>query len=133
MSLPNTITLAVDIANDGNPVNQDFGRYIERDNHTIYHGTDHSSVSQNLLGFYRTFPKPQGNSRGVERSSIKVTQDCVVLGSDGIANLTKPTIVKIDMNRPVGISDADFLAIRQRAAAALISEEAGSLTNGLVI
>lgn len=129
--LDNSITLAVDIANNDVTVNQVYSRYLERENNSVYAGTDHSSSAQNLITFYRTFPKPQGNSKGVERSSIKVVQDSTVLGADGLALLTKPVIIKIDVTRPVGISDADFLAIRMRAVAALASASVTSLTNGL--
>lgn len=133
MPLPNTITLAVDIANDNVLVNQDYDRFLERENHTVYTGEDNSSSAKNQITFYRTFPKPQGNSRGVERSAIKVVQDKVVLGADGLAQLTSPVIIKIDVGRPVGVSDADFLAIKMRAASALVSAESTSLTNGLII
>lgn len=135
MSLSDPIVLSVDVLADANFADQTFGRYIGNgENYSVYNGENHSSALRNTLGFYRTFPKPQGNYRGVERSAVKTTQDVVITGADGLSQLTKPAIIETKFNRPVGLSDSDWLAIKQRHLAAIGNKILmDSLTNALVV
>lgn len=115
---PNTITLSVDEENDGvGPVNHVFTRLEEYLNRSVYVGPNHSLVTRNTLGLYRTFPKPQGNFNGVAKTSMKFTQDVQVLGKDGVSQITSPIIVEVSYSIPVGATGAQILIARQRALA----------------
>lgn len=116
---PDTITLAVDVANNGTTVNYDFTRYEENLNRTKYIGENHSIDTVDMCTIFRTPPKQSGNFRGVAKSSFKFTKDGIVLGVDGLANLTSPIIAEVSFSIPVGTSTADVVKMRQRIIALL--------------
>lgn len=116
---PNEITLAVDEANDGNPVNYVWKRQDWFNNRSVYTGPEHSTVSRCTMGFYRTAPKTSGNFRGVAKGAVKFTLDRVVLGVDGLAQLTSPMILEIGFSLPVGVTLDDQMILRQVAVALL--------------
>lgn len=117
--LDNTITLAVDTANSGTTTDQDYTRYSEHENRTVYVGETHSMVARDEMSVYRTFPKPNGTFRGVSKTAIKFTEDQVVYGVDGVSQLTAPVILDIQFSIPVGITTAKIVELRQRAIALL--------------
>lgn len=114
-----TLQLAVDELNDGNTSNHDYSRFEEYQNRSVYIGANHSLDSQDKLTLYRTFPKSNGNYKGVAKSSFKFSKDHLVNGVDGLAQLTSPLIVEVSFSVPVGISVADQMIARQRAVALL--------------
>lgn len=130
--LDNTITLAVDVLNNGTPVNQLFTRDEEYVNRSVYTGPDHSLVSRQTLGFYRTPVKKSGTDLGTAKSSFKLTEDVTVLNSVG-ASVLKPAIVNVDASFPVGITAAVALELRQRAIAVLDHSLAVALTEKLQV
>lgn len=116
---PNTITLAVDVLNNGTPVNESLTRFEEYLNRSVYVTESHNVGSKDTLSLYRTFPKPNGNFKGVSKTSMKFSRDIQVPGVDGISNITAPVICEVSFSLPVGITDAQNLICRQRAVAAL--------------
>lgn len=117
---PNEITLSVDEENDGvGPVNHVFTRFEEYQNRAVYIGANHAMSAKDTLGLYRTFPKPSGNFRGVAKTAFKFSTDIVVLGVDGVSNITAPIIVDVSFSVPVGATHARILIARQRALSLL--------------
>lgn len=116
--LDNKITLAVDVLNNGTPVDQAFRRFDEYQNRTVYTGPSHTLDSKDTMTLYRTPPKPSGNFRGTAKTSIKFSRDSVILGRDGV-NVIAPEIGEINFSLPVGTSPADAIILRQRMIAAL--------------
>jgi len=121
----NSITLAVDVDNDGGTtaaVTLVFNRYEEYQNRSVYIATDHTLASRNQLGLYRTFPKVSGNFNGVAKSAIKLTQDYSVPGADATTTRVAPGLVDIGFSFPVGLTPAQTLELRMRAVALLLDD-----------
>jgi len=116
---PNEITLAVDEANDSTTVDHVFTRYEEYLNRSVYIDEDHTVASKNTMGFYRTFPKVNGNFRGVSKAAIKFSRDISVDGVDSETTLVAPIIIELGVSLPVGVTSADMLKARQTMIAAL--------------
>jgi len=119
MAQPATITLAVDVLNNGSTVNKAYSSLSGvQGNKSQYIGPDHSMVAPHTLTFYRTFPKPSGNFRGVTKTAVKVSISKEVEGVDG-STLSAPNIGEVSFSLPVGATEADELILRQTLIAAL--------------
>lgn len=117
---PNQITLAVDELNDTNTVNHVYDRYEEYLNRSVYiEDSMHSMAARDSLALYRTFPKVNGNFKGVQKTSFKFTKDILVDGVDGVSSLTSPVILEVSFSLPVGCTPAVALIARQKAIALL--------------
>lgn len=116
---PNTITLAVDLANTGSTTDQEYNRYEEKINSSTYTGPGHTLASRNLMQFYRTPPKRNGNFPGAAKASAKFTIDREVAGVDTATTLVAPQILEISLSSPVGVSASDHLEFRQHGVALL--------------
>lgn len=117
---PNEITLAVDELNDGNTVSTTLKRQDEFQNRSIYIvDGSHTLDVRDMLGLYRTYPKPNGNFKGVAKSTAKFTMDITVDGVDGVSQLISPAILDIGFSLPLGITAAQVKVLRQRAIALL--------------
>lgn len=116
---PDTITLAVDVANNATTVDTDFTRFEESVNRSVYIGDTHSLTSRDSLALYRTLPTQTGNFKGVAKTSFKFTRDYPVTGVDGLATLTSPIIASVAFSIPLGISSSDIIEMRQRLVALL--------------
>lgn len=117
---PNSFTLSVDTKNDTTTiVDLTYDRFEENQNRSVYIGPDHSLTLRNMINLYRTFPTTNGNFKGVAKSAVKLTQDVVVPGVDESTSITKPVIIDVAISMPVGVSEADALALRQRAVSLL--------------
>lgn len=120
MAQPDVITLSVDEENDGvGPVNHVFSRFEIYQNRSVYIGANHSMSAKDTVGFYRTFPKPSGNFKGVAKTAFKFSKDVSVSGVDGSTTLTAPIIIDVAFSIPVGATHAQVLVARQRALALL--------------
>lgn len=119
MSLPEEVTLPVDELNNGTTVDYVFTRFSDSLNTSTYIGADHATDARDLLKFYRTFSKANGNFRGVKKSAFKLTWDQSVTGVDGVSVLTAPIIGDTSFSIPEGTSDAAILVFRQRMIALL--------------
>jgi hypothetical protein len=118
--LDNTFTLQADLENDGGTLTDILMTRIEEYlNRSVYKGPDHTLVSRDTLGFYRTAPKKVGNFNGVAKSSVKSTHDHTVAGVDSSTTLTSPIIIETNFSIPVGVTHAQVLAARQRHVALL--------------
>lgn len=114
------ITLAVDELNDGGAaVDHIYNRAEEYQNRSVYVHNLHDLIARDVFNMYRTFPKPNGNFRGVAKSALKFTKDYGVLGVDGVSTLTSPLIVEVSFSVPVGISAAERMIARQKVIATL--------------
>jgi hypothetical protein len=119
---PNEITLVVDETNDGETtadVSHVYTRFEDFQNRSLYIGADHALTSRDTLGMYRSFPTPNGNFRGVAKTSFKFTEDVEVDGADGIATITAPMIIEVSCSFPVGSTLAQQMKQRQKALALL--------------
>lgn len=112
------ITLAVDVQNNGTPVNQEFVRSNEEINRTVYSGPGHSLISRNQLVLTRSYPKRTGNYYGAAKSAIKFTRDLAVAQADGTTTQA-PLIMEVSVSMPVGSPTPDLLALRQHLVAIL--------------
>lgn len=117
--LSNSITLSVDALNNGTLTNQEYLRYTEFQNRSVYIGNGHTVAMKNNLSFYRSFPTKAGNFKGTAKSSIKLSQDIEIPGVDGVAVLTAPMILEVNFSFPVGATLAQMTEYRQRAIALL--------------
>lgn len=124
----NTITLPVDVLNNGTLVDKDYTRHSEEVNKTVYNGPGHTLQSRNTMTLYRTLPKRVGNFLGSAKTSIKFTRDYAVPGADGV-NGTVPAILNVDFSLPVGITAAQSLELRQHVVAALDHAFAATLND----
>lgn len=116
--LANTIDIDVDYLNDGESQDQRaYKRYEESLNKSVYIGPDHELGSRDTITFLRTFPKQNGNFRGMTKATVKLTQDKSVDGVDASTSLTAPCIVELAVSYPLGMTAADQLAMRQRMLA----------------
>lgn len=130
---PDSITLSVDAANDGNPANQVFTRYAEYDNRSEYIGTNHTISSKDELKFYRTQPKSSGNYKGTARSSVKFSKDFSVPGVDVTTTVVSPIIVDVSFSCPVGTTSAQITEMRQRAVSILDNDTIMDALNELLM
>jgi hypothetical protein len=132
--LDNTVTLPVDILNTDVTTDRIYTRYEEYLNRSVYIGPDHTLSLMDTLSFYRSFPKVSGNFRGMAKTSFKFSDECTVLGVDGISSLTLPKIAEMSFSLPVGVTAADVLELRQRIIALLDSDTImNKLNNTLMI
>lgn len=114
----NTITLPVDLLNNGTTTDEVFARFEEGLNKSTYVGPNHSLQARNKLELYRTLAKRAGNFLGAAKGTMKFTQDVTVTGVDG-TDIVAPQIIEVNYSLPVGSTDAQALALRQRVLAAL--------------
>lgn len=124
--LSETITLAVDVDNDGGTtaaVVEVFSRFDEYQNRSEYISADHSVAVKDKLGFYRTFPKANGNFRGTSKCAVKFTKDHSVAGVDSSTSLIRPAIAEVSFSLPVGMTPAQTLELRMRLVAALSDDD----------
>lgn len=111
---PNILSIDVDPLNNGTIEIDAFSRFEEFQNRSVYVGPGHSLTSKNLLSLYRTLPKVTGNFRGQAKGAVKTTEDTVVLGTDGVSNLTGQIIVETTYSYPVGVSVAALKRARMK-------------------
>lgn len=116
---PDTITVPVDTLNNGTTTDEIYTRFEEYQNRSVYIGASHTMAAKDQLSLYRSFPKTNGNFKGVSKTSIKFAREHSVLGVDGLSNLTAPVIVEVSFSIPVGITAAQSLIARQRVVALL--------------
>lgn len=130
---PNTLTLAVDVLNDGTPVNSTFTRFEEFQNRSVYVDSVHSMAQRSTLSLYRSFPKQSGNFRGVSKSSIKFSRDFNVTGVDGSSTIVSPFIAEVSFSIPLGVTDAEILVMRQRIIALLDADSIMTPLNSMLM
>lgn len=119
---PNAITIQVDTQNNGNPTEVVLSRYDEGPNNSTYVTGDHSPGGRDQVKLFRTFPTKSGNFRGTSKSSMKFTKDTVVMGVDGISQLTVPVILEVSASVPIGITSELLCELRQRVISLLDSD-----------
>lgn len=130
---PNTLILAVDVLNNGTPVNSTFTRFEEFQNRSVYVDSIHSMASKSTLSLYRSFPKQSGNFRGVAKSSIKFSRDYNVTGVDGSSTIVSPFISEVSFSIPLGVTDAEILEMRQRIIALLDTDSIMTPLNSMLM
>lgn len=115
----NQLSVQTDPLNNGTIVPEPYDRYEEYQNRSVYIGASHTPDTRDTISLYRSFPTKSGNFKGVSKSSVKLTKDHLVLGVDGVSNLTSPVIVEVNFSVPLGVTAANLLEIRQRVIALL--------------
>lgn len=131
--LDNTVTLPVDILNNGTTSNRVYTRYDEYQNRSVYKGPSHTLVKRDTLGFYRTPVKANGTDNGVAKSAIKLTFDVEVPGKVAASPVVKPLIGDASFSIPVGATPAQTLEFRQRLIACIDHALAAQLVDQLEI
>lgn len=116
--LPNSITLAVDEANNASTTNHVLTRAEEGASKSVYYDADHTMAARNELSFSRTFPKQNGNFYGTLRTNVKFTKDVTVVGVNG-ENIKVPLIAEATFSLPVGTDNAAATLARQKLVALL--------------
>lgn len=122
---PDLITLSVNTDNDDGTtpaVDIDYTRFDTYQNRSIYIADNHTLALRDMLGFYRTFPKQNGNFRGVQKSAVKFTIDQSVPGVDAETTIIHPSLGEVSFNFAVGVSDAHRLEMRMRMVAILLDD-----------
>lgn len=122
--LSDSITLVIDDDHDGGtaPVELVYSRADYVSGRSMYISGDHSPSRHDTLKFFRTLPKPSGNFPGVEKSAAKFSKTFEVVGVDQSTTLLAPAIVEVSWSLPVGLTEAQQLALRQRVIALLNDE-----------
>jgi len=115
----NQLVLQVDPLNDATIVPETYERGETYTHRTVYQGENHSSASRDTVTLYRSYPSKNGNFNGVDKTSVKFSQDQGVLGVDGVSTLSAPFIIEVNFSIPVGVSAAEVLKARQRTIAIL--------------
>lgn len=131
--LDGTITLPVDVANNGTIVNRVYTRFDEYPLRSIYQGPGHTLINRDLLGFYRSPVNANNKDNGVAKSAAKITQDISVPGKDAATTVVKPMIADVSFSIPVGASAASTLEFRQRLIAVIDHAIAARLVDTLEI
>lgn len=121
--LDNVLTLAVDHDRDATPTDEDYTRFEENLNRSLYVGDDHSVESRNTMTVTRSLPTVSGNFRGVKKTSLKFTQDYEVAGVDATTTLVAPIIISVSFSVPVGATAAAAMHLRERVRAALDDQD----------
>lgn len=117
--LDNTITLPVDLLNNGTPTDQVFTRFREEPERTEYHGPTHTGAVQDILTLTRKSPVRNGNFLGAYRTKAVFTQSFDVTGYDGTTLKGIVANVSVEMTVPLGLTSAQVLTLRQRVIALL--------------
>jgi len=117
--LQNTITLSVDQANNGTPINEEYRRYTESTDKSVYIGAGTTSLKKNHLAFGRIAAKPSASSLGIEKRQLKITETETVDSRTVGESVLADAIGTVSFNFPVGMSSARRKAFRQRLIAAL--------------
>lgn len=120
---PDTITLAVDELNTDSTTDHVYTRFDSFQNRTMYIHSGHTPVARDTLGLYRTFPKSNGNFKGVLKTSAKFSKDVEVEGIDSETTIVSPIIIEVGVSVPLGATDADVLIARQRIIALLDDDD----------
>lgn len=129
---PNTITLNVDLLNDGNTTPVTYTRFSEYENRVVYvNKAVHTDEARDMITFYRSFPVKSGNFKGVRKTSVKITKDFVVPGVDDSTTVTAPLIQEFSVSRPVGLTAAQMTAERQLTIALADDDSIMSALNDL--
>jgi hypothetical protein len=118
--LPNTITLPVDVLNNGTTVDKVYTRFREEAEKSLYYGPNNTLTARNILQFYRTLNKRVGNSFGVARTAQKLTVDILTDAPDG-TEVSQACIIELNSSFPAGITPAKALELRQTMIALIDS------------
>lgn len=121
----NTLTFNVDVANNGTTVPVELVRNEEHLNRSVYinKAGGHSVGNRDQLGFYRTAPKINGESRGSLKVTIKLTRDYAVPNASGTGDIVRPAIAEANFTLPVGMTADQLKEIRQRLIAILDDDD----------
>lgn len=113
-----TITLSVDAANDGNPVNYVYtsNSGVGGTDKTVFIHSAHTLAARRELAFLRRLPTRAGNFKGMAKSTVKFTRAVTVPGVDGV-DIDSFAIMEINFTFPVGSSTAFQKEVRQEGVA----------------
>lgn len=119
--LDNTITLPVDVANNGTTVDAIFTRDEVVVGRSMYKGPARTSVLGDSLTFFRSKAKRAGAFLGVYKSRLKFSRDFEVPTAEVGKSVIQPALVDINISKPVGVTEGQIVEMIMRGAAALAS------------
>lgn len=117
--LDNTITIPVDLLNNGTVTNEVLTRIDEQQNRSKYKTPSHTFNLRDTVDFYRTFPTKTKDFNGVAKSGFKLTHDLEVPSPIVSQTRVAPEIAEVSFSLPVGFTAADIRTLRQRIIAIL--------------
>jgi hypothetical protein len=109
----NDIIIAVDAANDGNPVNETYSILDPGQGKSVWTLDGTSLEDKVTLSLFATPPKRSGNFQGVIRSGGKFTLGVSVPAVNDETNKSV-SIMNIEFSIPLGTSEADVIHLCQR-------------------
>lgn len=116
--LANSITLAVDTANNGTTVNETWSRMSYGTNDSLYVGPlNNTGIIRDQLRFTRSYPQKSGNFAGYLVSTAKFVREIEVEGVDVTTLEKRPITVELRIVVPAGATTAEVIEARQRMLA----------------
>lgn len=122
--LSNTITLPVDVANNGTLVDKIHTRDEVTPGKVLYYGPERTPTHADLLTILRTKAVRSGNFFGVHKNRIKFSKDFNVPTAEVGKEVQQPFIMDLYISKPVGVSDAQITERLQTLRAFLDHAEA---------
>lgn len=125
---PNTIAYTFDHDNDGGTtaaVSVTLTRHAEELNKSTYRTGSHSTEVPDTVNFYRTAAKRSGEFLGAQKVSVKRTKTFEVETASGGATKA-PVVGELSFSIPVGVTNAEKLAILMEWIGFLTSSEGKS-------
>lgn len=117
-----SLTLAVDVANDANPSNEVFTLHRFNETRKVFKGPNHTDSQEQLLTVTVSDPTINGENPGRRKSTLKFTNDVTISNVSGSGDLREPIISSYNMSIPVGATPAEIMAERQRMIALIDSD-----------
>lgn len=116
--LPNSITLAVDTANNGTTANETWSRTSYGTNDSLYVGPlNNTGIIRDQLRFTRSYPQKSGNFAGYLVSTVKFVREIEVEGVNITTLEKRPITVELRVVVPAGATTAEVVEARQRMLA----------------
>lgn len=110
--LDNTVTFD---SGGESPLTRTLELDTRNDNRSTYFDVDsHSSLSRDMVQFYRTRAKPNAVTNGSDKHTVKITRDVDVTNAEGSGTVNLPAIVECKFSFPLGMSDAEKTIMRTR-------------------
>lgn len=122
--LSNTITLPVDVVNNGTLVDKVYTRDDVTPGKAVYEGPDKTVILGDSIILTRTKAVRSGNFFGVHKNRIKLSKDFNVPTAVVGTEVVQPFIMDLYVNKPVGVTDAQITERFQTMRAFLDHAEA---------
>lgn len=128
-----TITLDVDVLNNGTTVPRAYGRQKTLENISFFNGPEATLSTRDELMLQRKMNTRQGNSQGVYACKVRNAQNKAVPGVDTTTNVEHLIAIDTEFRIPVGVPEAEVLEFLMRHVAVLSSGVMEALANNQAI